>query len=81
MPIKQEPKVANRISCPACGNDRDFFEIADDVVITTHYVQNPDGSFTLEENTSQPFGSIRLYCGRCEEDLTMFHQRFQEMIF
>jgi len=74
-------KVANRIVCPHCGNDLNFFEIADDVVITTHYVQNPDGSFTVEEHSSQPFGSIKLYCGNCEEDLTPFHQRFQEMIF
>lgn len=80
MPIKQT-KVANRISCPNCGNDHSFFEIADDVVITTHYVQNPDGSFTLEESSSQPFGSVKLFCGNCEEDLSPFHQRFQEMIF
>ena len=43
--------------------------------------QNPDGSFTLEENSSQPLGSINLFCGNCEEDLSPFHQRFQEMIF
>ncbi len=76
-----EAKVANRVICPHCGNDTSFFEIADDVVITTHYVQNTDGSFTLEENSSQPFGSIKFFCGKCEEDLSQFHQRFKEMIF
>ncbi len=73
--------VANLLKCPNCGNDREFFEITDDVVTTTHYIQNPDGSFTLEERTSQTMGDAKLYCGNCEEDLSDFHQRFSEMIF
>ena len=39
-------KPIGRIVCPHCGNDRDFIEIAHDVVVTSHYVQNDDGSFT-----------------------------------
>ena len=31
MPFSQ-PKVANRFKCPNCGNDKDFFEIVDDVI-------------------------------------------------
>lgn len=76
-----QPKVANLLKCPYCGNDKSFFEISDDVITTTHYVQNKDGSFTIEERTSQSLGDVRLYCGNCEEDLSSFHQRFSEMIF
>jgi hypothetical protein len=75
------PKVVHLIKCPSCGNEKDFFEIIDDVVTTTHYVQNPDGSFTIEEKSSQALGDVKLFCGECEEDLTSFHQRFTEMIF
>lgn len=77
----QEHRAVNLISCPSCGNDEDFIEVAENVVITTHYIQNHDGSFTPEEDSSQILGPVRLICGECEEDLTSFHQRFTEMLF
>jgi DNA-directed RNA polymerase subunit M/transcription elongation factor TFIIS len=80
MPYKQL-KVANLLKCPHCGNETDFFEITDDVITTTHYRQNPDGSFTIESKSSQALGDVKLFCGNCEEDLSNFHQRFSEMIF
>jgi len=76
-----KPQVANLIKCPHCGNAKNFFEITDDVITTTHYRQNHDGSFTIEEQCSQALGDVKLFCGNCEEDLTDFHQRFSEMIF
>lgn len=76
-----QPKVANLLRCPHCGNSANFFEITDDVITTTHYIQNEDGSFTLEEKSSQSLGDVKFFCGECEEDLTSFHQRFSEMIF
>lgn len=69
------------ISCPECGNDIDFYEVAENVVITTHYLQNADGSFTPEEDSSQILGPVRLVCGECQADLTQFHDRFSEMLF
>jgi hypothetical protein len=80
MHIKDR-SVANLLSCPACGNNEDFIEVAENVVITTTYLQNPDGSFTPEEDSSQILGPVRLLCGECQEDLTAFHQRFSEMLF
>ncbi len=80
MQIKDRPKV-NLISCPSCGNDEDFIEVAENVIITTHYIQNPDGSFIPEEDNSQILGPVRLICSECDEDLTAFHQRFTEMLF
>lgn len=80
MSMKDRP-AANLISCPACGNDTDFIEVAENVIITTHYIQNPDGSFTPGEDDSQMLGPVRLICAECEEDLTAFHQRFTEMLF
>jgi hypothetical protein len=80
MPYTQ-PKVVNLLRCPHCGNASNFFEISDDVITTTHYIQNEDGSFTLEEKTSQSLGDVKFFCGNCEEDLTSLHQRFSEMIF
>ena len=38
-----------RIACPLCGNDTDFYEVAEGVTITTFYVQNEDGSFSSAE--------------------------------
>ena len=79
---RTEPKKSTyRISCPNCGNDRDFFEVADGVILTTHYVQNNDCSFTQEGDESQILGEIRFFCGECNADLSRFHQRFVEMLF
>jgi hypothetical protein len=70
-----------RIVCPECGNDQNFFEVANDVSITTRYVQNSDGSFTPQSHESTILGDIRLYCGECYADLSQYYQRFAEMIF
>lgn len=70
-----------RIVCPECGNDVDFVEVADDVIITTRYVQNDDRSFTQEDDDSQVLGEIKFYCGECNADMSRFHQRFLEMLF
>ncbi len=75
------PNPANRIICPECGNDEDFVEVAENVVITTLYTQNADGSFTLEEDDSQVLGALKLICAQCEADLSQFHGRFAEMLF
>lgn len=75
------PKSCLRITCPNCGNDRDFIEVADGVILTTHYVQNNDCSFTQDGDESQILGEIRFFCGECNTDLTQFHQRFLEMLF
>ncbi len=73
--------ITNRIVCPACGNDEEFFELANDVLLTSFYYQNSDGSFTHDSDASQINGDVMLFCGACEEDLTSYHQRFREMIF
>ena len=79
---RQAPrKNVMRIKCPRCGNDSDFLEVADGVVLTTRYVQNEDGSFSQEGDESQILGEIKFYCGECNPDLTEFHQRFLEMLF
>jgi DNA-directed RNA polymerase subunit M/transcription elongation factor TFIIS len=70
-----------KISCPECGNNREFVEIADDVILTTRYVQNEDGSFKQEVDESQILGDVQFLCGICGADLTQYHQRFQEMLF
>lgn len=69
------------IKCPNCGNDTDFLEVADDVILTTHYRQNRDGSFTQEGDESQIMGEIKLFCAECNTDLSRFHSRFLEMLF
>lgn len=79
--LLEQPEVGNLLKCPYCGNESGFFEISDDVITTTHYIQNKDGSFTIENKNSQSLGDVKLFCGNCEEDLTSFHQRFSEMIF
>lgn len=77
------PRTENmkRIFCPECGNDTEFFEVADDVILTTRYIQNEDQSFTQDGDESQILGDVRFFCGECNADLTQFHQRFLEMLF
>jgi len=69
------------IVCPECGNNTEFFEVADNVILTTRYLQNDDGSFNQEEDDSQILGEVRFSCGECGADLSNFHQRFLEMLF
>jgi hypothetical protein len=74
-------KPLGRIVCPNCGNDRDFVEVANDVVVTTQYIQNDDGSFTPAESDSEILGKVGLYCSQCDSDVSFFHNHLLEMIF
>ncbi len=72
---------AGRIICNTCGNNTDFVEIAENVLVTTRYTQNSDGSFTPEENDTEVFGAVKFICGQCGEDLSRYHAHFLEMSF
>ncbi|MGI6656980.1 MAG: hypothetical protein ACOX5Z_09200 [Desulfobulbus sp.] len=72
---------AGRLACPQCGNTRQFVEVAENVLVTTHYVQNNDGSFTPEDNSTEIFGEVKFLCGECGEDMTRYHGHFLEMSF
>lgn len=74
-------KIVNLLSCPFCDNTTEFFEVAEDALITTYYGQNEDGSFTANDQNSEIMGNVRLYCANCGENLDAFHGRFREMIF
>lgn len=74
-------KHCMRIVCPHCGNDHDFIEVADEVIITTRYIQKNDCSFAQAGDESQVMGDISFFCGECNADLTLFHPRFLEMLF
>jgi len=81
VPEKKGSSRPPKITCPVCGNDSEFLEVADEVVLTTRYIQNPDGSFSEEGDDSQVLGEVSFLCGECQADLTPFHQRFLEMLF
>jgi protein-arginine kinase activator protein McsA len=70
-----------RIVCPECGNDSEFLEVAENVVITSRYIQNDDCSFTQDGDESQVLGEIKLFCAECSADLSNFHQHFLAMLF
>jgi predicted RNA-binding Zn-ribbon protein involved in translation (DUF1610 family) len=70
-----------RITCPECGNNKEFLEISDGVILTTRFMQHSDGSFSQELDDSQVLGQVKFYCGDCGADLTHFHKRFLEMLF
>ncbi len=74
-------KHASRISCPECGNDQDFLEIADEVILTSRYTQNNDCSFSQEGDEFQVLGEIKFFCAECNADLSHHHQRFLDMLF
>jgi uncharacterized OB-fold protein len=70
-----------RIVCPDCGNNKEFLEVSEGVILTTRFIQNKDGSFSQELDDSQVLGQVKFYCGDCSADLTQFHKRFLEMLF
>jgi len=70
-----------RITCPECGNKKEFLEVSDGVILTTRFIQHSDGSFSQELDDSQVLGQVKFYCGDCGADLTQFHKRFLEMLF
>ena len=72
---------AQRITCHECGNNKEFLEVSDGVILTTRFIQNKDGSFSQELDDSQVLGQVKFYCGDCGADLTLFHKRFLEMLF
>lgn len=74
-------KILNKLSCPACNNSSDFFEVAEDTIITTYYSQNKDGSFTQTDQNFETLGQVRLICGSCGENLDILHERFRELVF
>lgn len=84
--MKKKVKVptdrpAGRLICPRCGNSEDFIEQTQNVVVTTRYLQHRDGSFTPEESETEILGEVRLLCGKCNGDMSMYHNHFQNMIF
>ncbi|MBU0480169.1 MAG: hypothetical protein KKG47_03590 [Proteobacteria bacterium] len=80
--LKDGPNLgSSRLVCPECGNDHEFYEVADGVILTSRYRQNEDGSFSQDEDESQILGEVRLYCGECSSDLTEFHEHFLDMLF
>ena len=74
-------RPAGHLCCPSCGNNGKFVEQALDVIVTTRYHQNPDGSFIPEENDTEILGEIYLLCGKCGANMTRYHGHFLEMIF
>jgi len=74
-------RPAGRLICPACGNSEDFIEMAQNVTMTTRYLQNDDGSFTPEDYETRILGAVRLLCGKCNTDMTDYHSHFQGMVF
>jgi len=84
--MKKKVKVpsgrpAGSLVCPVCGNTEDFLELAQNVTVTTRYLQNVDGSFSPEENETEIHGEVRLLCGKCSADMTAYHNHFLDMIF
>ena len=74
-------RPAGHLVCPVCGNAEDFIELANNVTVTTRYVQNEDGSFSPRENETRIHGEVVLLCGRCNADMTPFHAHMLEMVF
>ena len=72
---------AGRLVCPACGNATRFIEIADDVIVTTHFLQNRDGSFSTVDSETDVGGAVKLFCGKCRADISQYHGHLQEMKF
>lgn len=78
--ISSEEPVG-RISCTQCGNTKHFVEREENILVTTLYQQNNDGSFTTMDRSTEIFGAAQLLCGKCGADVTCFREHFLEMLF
>jgi len=66
--------VREKIVCPYCGNQEEFYEVAENALMVVHYLQNEDGTFVpLDESLEA--GAVKFYCGRCQADLSHLRDR------
>ena len=67
--------VREKLVCPYCGNDEEFFEVAENAYVVVHFLQNEDGTFVPMEENMEITGVVKFYCGRCQADLSHLRDR------
>ena len=70
-----------RIACPFCGNDTDFYEVAEGVTITTFYVLNEDGSFSTVSEIPRSRGKCASFAVNATRNCGNTTEHFLDMLF
>lgn len=60
-----------KIYCPFCGNEEEFYEIIENATFYIHYVQTAEGTLEPIEQEAEVMGPVKFFCGVCNSDLTL----------
>ncbi|MGC9109489.1 MAG: hypothetical protein ACP5HI_04495 [Caldimicrobium sp.] len=59
-----------KIVCPFCGNNEEFYEIVENATFYIYYMQTEMGTLEPLEEEAEVLGPVRFYCGVCHSDIT-----------
>ncbi|OAQ21571.1 hypothetical protein [Thermosulfurimonas dismutans] len=62
--------LREKLVCPYCGNQEEFYEVTENAYVMVHYLQNEDGTFVPIGEDMEVSGPVRFFCGRCQADLS-----------
>ncbi|WP_206202406.1 hypothetical protein [Thermodesulfobacterium sp. TA1] len=70
--IKKPIKILykEKIVCPNCQNNEEFYEVIENATIFIYYLQNEDGSLEALEEEVEVMGPVKFFCANCNTDLT-----------
>ena len=68
--------VFEKVVCPYCKNQDEFYEVVENVALYVHYLQTEDGRLEPIEEELELYGPTKFYCGKCHADLTFFRKKF-----
>lgn len=59
-----------KLLCPYCGNEEEFYEIIENATFYIHYIQTEEGNLEPVEEEAEVLGPVKFFCGACHADLT-----------
>lgn len=62
--------IKEKILCPHCGNEEEFYEIIENATFYIHYIQTEDGRLEPIEEVGEILGPVKFYCGVCNAEIT-----------
>ena len=68
--------LREKLVCPYCGNQEEFYEVTENAYLMVHYLQNEDGTFVPIEEDIEVSGPVRFFCGRCQTELSHLRNKF-----
>ncbi len=62
--------IREKLVCPYCGNQEEFYEVIENASLIINYLQNEDGTFVSLGEDMEVAGPARFFCGKCHADLS-----------